>query len=91
MYPPLLTVPLVFYILALTRGAPYQPHIVKVAQQFGAPQMKHLGELALRHGSDTIPLGFGQKYTWSDPQRGAERFEDRISIWSSVSSTCKVL
>ena len=52
------------------------------------------GQLALRHGSDTIPLGFGRQHTWSDPQHGAElatRFEDRIPIWSSVSSTCKFL
>ena len=52
------------------------------------------GQLALRHGFDTIPLVFGRQYTWSGPQHGAElatRFEDRISIWSSVSSTCKVL
>ena len=51
-------------------------------------------QLALQHGFDTIPLGFGRQYTWSDPQHVAKlaaRFEDRILIWSSVSSTCKFL
>ena len=52
------------------------------------------GQLALRHGFDTIPHGFSRQYTWSDPQHGAElatRLEGRISIWSSVSLTCQVL
>lgn len=52
------------------------------------------GHIALQHGLDTLPLGFGRQYAWADPKHGAElaiRFEDRISILSSVSSTCIAL